>query len=175
MLVENLKALQIVLSDITGIPIDGANAPEEAIGEQLCKIVAKEPAKGSIDVAEQVSIINNEWVGIDQQAVRKAYPSARYYRTDNKGQNKYGIYYEDMPSAVGNPKKCIPTPDNYGNTQADLNWLLYNTKNRGINSGVKNTDDLYEMIVANHRVSKFKDTPNGIPIIKTNSLIAKKI
>lgn len=172
MLVKKLNELKLLLKEITdsGIaPTPITPSTEEATESvDRCKY-RHEDNFGSLN-SEFVGKVNNEWSGIDYSNNYNAYPTGVYYNTDNPGQNQYGIYYEDMPAAVANPSACEPGPEEFGSTQADLNWLLFNNKNRGIVSGVKNTDELYEMLVANHRLTKFKDTPNGIPVIKTNEL-----
>ena len=181
MLVKQLKTIQELLSEITGIeptptptpgpdpePTPGPDPEPTPSPTDRCKY-RHEDEIGTLD-KEFVGKLNDEWQGIDYLNNYKAYPSGKYYDTTNPGQNKYGVYYEDMPEAVANPASCEPGPEEYGSTQADLNWLLFNNQNRGRVSGVKNASELYELLAANHRITKFKDSPNGIQVIKTNEL-----
>lgn len=164
MLVKRLNELRELLQEITRAEPTPTPEPEN----NRC-MFRHEDDNGSL-ISSFVGNLNNEWVNIDYVNNYKAYPSGEYYTTNNPGQNKYGVYYEDMPAAVANPLPCEPTPDEFGRSQADLNWLLFNKNKRGSVSGVKNASELYEMLMANHRVSKFKKSPNGISTIKTNEV-----
>ena len=110
------------------------------------------------------------WKNIDHDENSDVYKSDKFYKTTKTGHNKYGIYYEAMPSETGTVGLGRGEED-IGQYQADLNFAMLNTINHGKYSKVYSQDELYEALVANHALKKYSAFPDGIPVISCTKLI----